>query len=147
MIDQSNHKSSRFVPALREPEPQIIEVEVVRPADLPAPPHTVLLPHAGYEDRARGFSIATAPLAGVVGFVVALVGVIGWQVPFASLATLLLALGGFAIVWLIAYVSHVLISPDGSIFLHTVYAWGYLHREQRERFRRYALNRRERGDQ
>lgn len=132
---------SRYVPALREPEPQIVEVEVVRPIDLPTPPHTVLLPHAGYEDRAKGFGIATAPLAGVVGFVVALIGVIGWQVPFASLATLLLALGGFAIVWLVAYLGHIFISPDGSLFLHTVNAWAYLHREQRERFRRYGLNR------
>lgn len=131
------YHTSNFVPALRDPSPrvEIVEIEIER--ELPAPPQTVLLPHAGYEDRARGFGIATAPLAGVAGFVVALVGVIGWSVPVASLATLLLALAGFALTWLIAYVAHVLISPDGALFLHTVFMWGYLKREQRERHLRY----------
>ena len=126
-----------FVPALREipPSQQIIEVETVR--ELPAAPQTVLLPRAGYEDRARGFGIATAPLAGVVGLVVALVAIVGWRVPVASLATLLLALGGFAVTWLIAYLGHVIISPDGSTFFHVILAWGYLRREQTERHKRY----------
>ncbi|MCC6457839.1 MAG: hypothetical protein IT328_22980 [Caldilineaceae bacterium] len=134
--DTKDSKSySNFVPALREPPRQIIEVDVTR--ELPATPSTVLLPQAGYEDRARGFSIATGPLAGVAGLVAALVGILGWQVPIASLITLLLALGGFALVWLIAYLGHVFISPDGTMFLHTILAWGYLRREQRERFKRY----------
>lgn len=134
MLDRTR---SSFVPALRDPAPQIIEVEVNR--ELPAAPTTVLLPKAGYEDRAKGFRIATAPLAAVTGFVAALVGIIGWSVPVASLATLLLALAGFAGVWLAAYIGHVLISPDGSLFMHTVLTWGYLRREQRERFRRYGM--------
>ncbi len=129
------NKRDNFVPALRDPSPRIVEIEV--PRELPAPPQTVLLPHAGYEDRARGFSIATAPLAAVVGLVIALVAIIGWQVPIASLATLMLALGGFALVWLIAYIAHTLISPDGTMFSHTILAWGYLRREQRERHRHY----------
>jgi hypothetical protein len=99
----------------------------------------VLLPHAGYEDRAKGFGLATAPLSIVAGFVAALVGIIGWQVPIASLVTLLLALAGFALVWLVAYLGHVFISPDGALFLHTLLMWGYLRREQAERFRRYGL--------
>jgi hypothetical protein len=85
---------SNYVPALREPAAQVVEVEVMR--DLPSAPATVLMPHAGYEDRAKGFSLATAPLGIVAGFVVALVGIVGWRVPIASLVTLLLALGGFA---------------------------------------------------
>jgi phage shock protein PspC (stress-responsive transcriptional regulator) len=117
------------------PRPQV-EIATVQP-ELPAPPTTVLLPHAGYEDRARGFGIATAPLAGIAGIVAALVGIVGWQVPVASLITLLLALGGFAVVWLIAYIAHTLISPDGALFLHTLFTWGYLRREQTERIRRY----------
>jgi hypothetical protein len=67
----------------------------------------------------------------------AIVGVLGWQVPFASLATLLLALGGFSLVWLLAYVAHTLISPDGTMFAHTILAWRYLRAEQKERFKRY----------
>lgn len=122
-----------FVAPAPRPHVEIVEVE----QNLPAPPQTILLPRAGYEDRARGFGIATAPLAGVTGVVAALVGIIGWSVPVASLATLLLALGGFALVWLAAYVAHTLISPDGTMFLHTVFAWRFLRAEQRERHRRY----------
>jgi hypothetical protein len=126
---------NNFVPALHDPAPSIVEIEV--PRELPAPPQTVLLPQANYTDRAKGFSLATAPLAAVVGLVVALVAIIGWQVPVASLATLLLALGGFALVWLIAYLGHVLISPDGATFFHVLLAWKYLRAEQAERHRRY----------
>lgn len=131
-----------FIAAVREPAPQVVEVEIAR--ELPSAPVTMLMPHAGYEDRAKGFGLATAPLgivAGfVAGFVAALVGVIGWQVPIASLITLLLALAGFALVWLVAYVAHTLISPDGALFLHTALMWSYLRREQAERFRRYGLH-------
>src|SRR5690606_16920028 len=129
-------KRDNFVAPLHDPRARVEIVEVER--NLPAPPTTVLLPQAGYEDRARGFGLATAPLAGVAGFVAALVGVIGWSVPVASLITLLLALGGFALVWLIAYIAHVFVSSDGALLIHTVMGWNYLKREQRERHRRYA---------
>ncbi len=127
--------ASRFVAPLPEPKTRVEIVEIER--ELPAAPTTVLMPHAGYEDRARGFSIATAPLAAVVGLVIALAAIIGWQVPIASLATLLLALGGFSLVWLIAYVAYTLISPDGTMFAHTLLAWRYLRAEQKERHKRY----------
>ncbi len=126
---------NNYVPALKDPPSHIVEVEIAR--ELPQAPTTVLMPHAGYEDRAKGFGLATAPLAGVAGLVAALVGMLGWQVPFASLVTLLLALGGFSLVWLIAYVAHTLISPDGTMFAHTILAWRYLRAEQKERFKRY----------
>ncbi len=139
-VIQRNGRNT-YVPALRDPAQRIVEVEI--PRELPAAPTTVLMPHAGYEDRAKGFTLATAPLAGVAGIVVALVAIIGWQVPIASLATLLLALAGFALVWLIAYVAHTLISPDGTMFAHTILAWGYLRHEQRERHKRYRTVNRE----
>jgi hypothetical protein len=81
--------------------------------------------------------VATMPLAATVGFVAALVAIIGWQVPIASLVTLLLALGGFAVVWLVAYLGHVVISPDGATFFNVILAWGYLKREQKARLKRY----------
>lgn len=124
-----------FVAPLPEYTPRVELVQA--PHELPTAPQTILMPHAGYEDRSRGFVVATAPLSIVVGFVVALVAIIGWQVPIASLVTLLLALGGFALVWLLAYLGHVFISPDGALFAHTVMMWGYLRREQRERHSYY----------
>lgn len=129
MIQRNN-----YVPALHDR----VEVEVVR--ELPSAPIVPPMPYSGHVDRAKGFGIATGPLAGVAGLVAALVGVLGWQVPIASLITLLLALGGFALVWLVAYIAHVFVSPDGALVLHTVMGWGYLRREQSERFRRYGLH-------
>lgn len=124
-----------FVPALRE-KSTIVEVEVAQ--DLPAPPQTVLLPTANYTDRARGFGLATGPLAAATGFVVLLIGISAFGVPVLSVAALLLALGGFTVAWLVAYVVHTVISPDGATFAHVVMMWGYLKREQRERHARYA---------
>lgn len=135
------YTTTNFVAPAPEPRSRVEIVEVEH--NLPVPPQTVLLPHAGYEDRARGFSLATAPLACVAGLVAALVGIIGWQVPFASLATLLLALGGFALVWLLAFVAHMIISPDGATFFHVVLTWAYLREEAKERHRRYREARRD----
>jgi hypothetical protein len=124
---------SNFVAPL--PEPKRIEI-VEGDTALPVSPTPVLLPKAGYRDRAEGFTLATAPLAASVGLVVALVAIVGWQVPIASLITLLLALGGFCAVWLVAYLAYVFVSPDGALFAHTFWTWRYLKAEQRERHAR-----------
>ena len=129
-------RQDNFVPALRDPMPRVVEVEIAR--ELPAAPIVPPMPYSNHVDRATGFSIATGPLAGAAGIVAAIVGIIGWQVPIASLITLLLALAGFSLVWLIAYLGHVIISSDGALIIHTVMGWNYLKREQRERHRRYA---------
>lgn len=126
---------NNYVPALREPAPRVEIVEVQR--ELPAPPQTVLLPTANYTDRAKGFGLATAPLAAATGVVVLLSGITAFGVPALSVAALLLALAGFTAAWLAAYIAHTLISPDGTAFFHTILAWKYLRAEQRERHRRY----------
>lgn len=143
-MQKKDYKSStNFVAALPEPRHHAEIVEVVR--ELPAPPPTVLLPTANYTDRARGFSLSTGPLAAATGFVVLLIGITAFGVPVLSVAALLLALGGFTLAWLIAYIVHTLVSPDGALFAHVVLTWGYLRREQNERFRRYGINRRDRN--
>jgi hypothetical protein len=129
-----------FVAPYREAPAQIVEVET-NWRELPTAPISAPMPYSGHVDRAKGFGIATGPLAGVAGIVAAIVGVIGWQVPIASLVTLLLALGGFALTWLVAYGLHTFVSADGSLFIHTIFAWGYLRREQSNRFKRYGLHR------
>lgn len=126
-----------FVAPYREPPPQVVEVENWR--ELPSAPITPPMPHSNYTDRARGFSLATAPLAAATGFVVLLIGIAAFGVPLLSVAALLLALGGFSLVWLVAYVAHVFVSADGALFVHVLMGWGYLRREQRERFKRYGL--------
>jgi hypothetical protein len=131
-------KRDTFVPALREDPPRTrVEIIEAAPAQLPAPPQTVLLPTANYTDRAKGFSLATAPLAAATGFVVLLIGITAFGVPALSVAALLLALAGFTAAWLVAYIAHTLISPDGATFFHVLLAWRFLRAEQRERHRRY----------
>lgn len=127
-------KRDNFVAPLPRSRVEIIEVT---PAQLPAPPSTVLLPTANYTDRSVGFSIAAAPLAVATGLVVLLIAIVAFGVPLLSVAALLLALAGFAATWLIAYIAHTLISPDGALFLHTIFAWAFLREEARERRKRY----------
>jgi hypothetical protein len=127
-----------YVPALRDPAPQVVEVENWR--ELPQSPISAPMPYSGHVDRAKGFSIATAPLASVVGFIVLLIGISAFGVPLLSVGALLLALAGFAVTWLIAFGLHVFVSSDGALFLHTIFAWGYLKREQNNRFKRYGLH-------
>lgn len=133
MIKQHDH-GSRFVAAL----PTRVEIVEAPPPQLPAVPIAPPMPYSSHVDRAKGFSLATAPLAGVAGLVAALVGVSAFGVPALSVAALLLALAGFCVVWLAAFVAHLFISADGALFLHTVFAWAYLNREAKERRKRYA---------
>ena len=126
-----------FVPALRDPAPQVVEVET-NWRELPSAPISAPMPYSGHVDRAKGFSIATGPLAAVVGFIVLLIGISAFGVPLLSVGALLLALAGFAVTWLIAYALHVFVSTDGALVIHVVMGWNYLKKEQRERHRRYA---------
>lgn len=133
-------KRNNFVAAYKDPPPRVIEVGDWR--ELPSAPITPPMPNSGHVDRATGFTIATLPLAGATGIVVLLVAIVAFGVPLLSVMALLLALGGFALVWLIAYIAHVFVSSDGALVLHTVMGWRYLRREQRERFKRYGLKER-----
>jgi hypothetical protein len=120
-----------------EPDPQPPRVEIIH-SDLPPAPITMPMPHSGHLDRARGFSLATAPLAAATAVVVLLIGIIAFGVPVLSVAALLLALAGFTAAWLIAYAMHVWVSPDGALFLHVILMWRLLFLEARERRRRYG---------
>jgi hypothetical protein len=97
------------------------------------------MPHSNFTDRAKGFGIVVGPLAAATGLVVVLIGISAFGVPVLSVAALLLALAGFSLVWLIAYIAHVFVSPDGALVIHVLMTWGHLRAEQRERFKRYGL--------
>lgn len=130
-----NKTYSNFVPALREPAPQIIEIDVS--SNLPAAPVSAPMPYSSHLDRARGFSLATLPLAAATGFIVLLIGISAFGVPLLSVGALLLALAGFAAVWLGAFIVHTFVSADGAMFLHVFLMWNYLNREAKERHKRY----------
>jgi hypothetical protein len=132
-VPNQNH-TTRFV----APDPPAPRVEILPPTILPPAPITLPMPHSSYRDKAHGFMLATSPLAAATGFVVLLTAIIGWHVPILSVAALLCALAGFTAAWLCAYAFHVWVSPDGALLAHTLLAWSYLKREQRERIRRYG---------
>ncbi len=127
-------RASNYVAAEHEPR-RIVEVEVMR--DLPSAPISAPMPYSSHVDRAAGFSVATMPLAATTGLVVLLIGISAFGIPVLSVAALLLALAGFSLTWLVAYVAHVFVSADGALVIHTVSAWAYLKREQAERHKRY----------
>lgn len=131
MPEQKN--SIRFV----APDPAPPRVEIIA-SDLPPAPISQPMPHSSHRDRAHGFVVVTAPLAAATGFVVLLIAIAAFGVPVLSVAALLVALGGFTAAWLIAYALHVFVSADGALFAHTLLAWAYLKREQKERIRRYG---------
>ena len=77
-------------------------------------------------------------MAGVVSLVTVLVAILGFQVPLVSLAALLCALAGFALVWLVALIAYQMISVEGALFYHVAMTWRLLFIESRERRRRYG---------
>ena len=133
-------RTSRFVAPLPEDRRPI--VEVLPPADLPA-----LLPTAtshvelrtGYTDRAKGFQLATVPVALAFGVGALVVAVVGFSVPVFSVAALALFWVAFLAWWLVGWAIHHVISPDGAALLGAVLQYRYLRHEQRERLRRYGL--------
>jgi hypothetical protein len=114
------------------------KVEILRPTDLPPAPISEPYPLSSYRDRSHGFVLATMPLAAATGFVVLLIGIAGFGVPVLSVAALLLALAGFTVAWLCAYIVHTMVSSEGALFIHVIHMWAYLKREQAERIKRYA---------
>lgn len=131
-MQTKDHKN--FVAAYKEPSSPIVDVNDWR--ELPSAPIAAPMPYASYTDRASGFTLATMPLAVATGFVVLLIGIAAFGVPLLSVAALLLALAGFSLVWLAAYIAHVFVSTDGALVLHTLSGWAYLKREQTERIER-----------
>jgi hypothetical protein len=82
--------------------------------------------------------LVTAPLAAATGLVVLLIAISAAGIPVLSVAALLISLAGFTAAWLVSYIAHTLISPDGALLIHVLSMWAYLKREQTERIRRYG---------
>ena len=119
------------------PDPKPPRMEIISPTDLPPAPLVQPYPLSSYRDRSHGFVLATAPLAATTGAVVLLIGILAFHVPVLSVLALLLALGGFTLAWLCAYVVHTMVSVEGSLLIHVLSVWAYLRAEQKNRFKRY----------
>lgn len=141
------------LPTRRPTGPRFVAPEAAQPIQayrLPTveePEYTHLAPHAPaqaevtlrttYKDRADGFIRATTPLAVVTGAITLVGAVTLFATPLLSFAALLWFFTGFALVWLVAYLGHLFVSPDGSTWLHTLLLWRVVQREQRFRHERF----------
>lgn len=106
--------------------------------ELPDAPISQPMPHSSHLDRARAFTLATMPLAAATGFVALLIGVVAFGIPVLSVLALLVALAGFGLIWALSFIVFTFVSPDGALVLHTIFLFGLLRREQKERIRRYG---------
>ena len=120
--------------------PPALQGEILPPMHQEARPpvQTLQTVTTSHQDRARGFTLTTVPLAAVVGLV-ALLAAIGLAgVPWLSWSALLVLFGVFAAVWAGAYFWHVLASPDGATVLSILLSYRYVRHEQRARLDRLA---------
>lgn len=128
-----------YVPAARTaPRMEILPAESHGAAPLVQPTATVETRVAGdHLNRAQGFVLESSVLAAVVAVLAAVVAVVGFQTPLVSLGVLQWFWTAFAVVWAVAYGLHKFMSPEGNAVLHTMGLWGYMKREQRERWAYY----------
>ena len=133
------NRRETFVPAVRTaPRMEILPPESHGAAPMVQPTAIVETRVTGdHLNRAKGFVLESSVLAAVVGVLAALVAVVGFSTPIVSLGVLQWFWTAFALVWGIAYGLHKLMSPDGNAVLHTMGLWGYMKREQRERWAFY----------
>ncbi len=96
--------------------PTYEEAEPVHLAPV-APAQAEVMLRTTYKDRSDGFVRAVTPLAAVAGGITLVAAVGLFSVPFLSFLALLWFFSGFGLVWLVAYLAHLFISPDGSTWL------------------------------
>lgn len=110
----------------------VLPAEVLPPASVA---HVEL--RTTYSDRARGFQLATLPVSVAFGVGALIVAITGWAVPVLSIAALAVFWLAFLAWWLLGWVVHHIISPEGVTLIHALLGWRLLYREQAERHKRY----------
>ena len=119
--------------------------KVVRQPDAPLMPPEQMLPIQPVTEqiigspvnRAMAFNIRTLSLSVVIGLALWLIG--GGLIarfPLFSLAAIAFFVGGFLVVWLVAFWLDAQNSPAGIARYNARRFWDYLEREQDERHRR-----------
>ena len=120
--------------------PPALQGEILPPMHQEARPpvQTLQTVTTSHQDRAKGFTLTTVPLAAVVGLVALLAALGLFGVPWLSWSALLILFGVFAAVWAGAYFWHTLASPDGATILSIFLSYRYVRHEQRARLDRLA---------
>lgn len=127
-----------FVPAIRDPAPpRTVYVDPTDLTVLPPAAHLQTEIRTSHVDRAKGFQVATVPIAIAAGVGALIIAVVGWSVPAMSLIGLLIFWAAFLAWWVLGWLIHNVMSPDGIALIHTLLGWAYLRRDQRERHKRY----------
>ena len=105
--------------------------------NVPSPAQSMVELRTSYTDRAKGFVWAITPVAAVTGVLSCVAGVTLFAVPLLSWAILQVFLAFFCVTWIIGYGLHLLMSPDGALFLNTWFLWRTVRHEQKDRHLRY----------
>lgn len=129
-------RRSNYVPAAS----RVIEVQPpasLEGFDVQSPAQSMVELRTSYSDRAKGFTWAITPVAAITGVLSCVAGVGLFSVPILSFAIMAWFLTAFCLTWIIGYVAHLLMSPDGTLFLNTWLMWRTVHREQKHRHDRY----------
>lgn len=129
---------NNYVAALPEPRPR---VEIMPPVELPPmlpTAQTSVELHTTYTDRARGFQVATLPIAIAFGVGALVVAVVGYSVPVISIGALAVFWLAFLGWWLLGWTVHHIASPDGIALVQALLMYRYIRFEQKDRLRRYG---------
>ena len=142
----------RLLPAVREPARAVVgEIMPPEPPALYMPPQAQPLSRielrTTYADRSRGYLISMLPLAAVASLVGVIIAVSLFSVPLLSGAALLTFWAIFASVYLVSYLAHLLVSPDGAAFLAIFGVYRMAAREQRHRHEAFWAKFDREGDQ
>ena len=128
-------KRSNYVDPGPRPAP-VVYVEAAPMAPMPPTATTAVELRTTYTDRARGFQLATVPVAAAFGVGALVVAVAGYSVPVVSVTALVTFWVAFLAWWLVGWAIHHIASPDGVALLTAILGYRYLRHEQRERLSR-----------
>lgn len=136
----TNKYSERNNYVAAPPAPVVRRVEILPPEhseiELAQPSTTIQQLRTSHVDRAKGFNISTAGLAGIVGLGGVLMAAVGWSIPLWSLTALALFFSLAMVVWAGAWAWWNLASPDGVSVLSVLLHYRLLRHEQRARLDR-----------
>lgn len=123
-------------PGPRPSPPTVYVEERGELAPLPAPASLSVDIRTTYTDRAKGFQMATVPVALAFGVGALIVALVGWSIPAFSLAALGVFWVAFLAWWLVGWAIHHLTSPDGVALFSALLGYRYLRHEQKARLAR-----------
>lgn len=115
------------------------EVQQVETVKIPAPQmqqtaQAVVQMKTSHVDRAQGFLLSNWPLAGSFGLLAVLIAMLGWEVPFFSIGTLVLFWLFFAAWWVVSYLINMALSSDAAVLWQAILGYRLIRHEQKHRF-------------